>query len=802
MDALISDIRYAVRMLVKAPGFAAVAITTLALGIGANTAIFSVFYGVLLRPLPFPEPHRLVSLANVYQGVHDEMAVTYREYSFVAEQAPIFESLAAMTSVGMNLYSDGAAERLSVLHVSKDYFSVLGVSPELGRGFAAEEDQENGPRAVVLSHDLWRTKFGGDRDVIGRAVLLDGMPYTIVGVVPQFYQPEYDAKLWTTLAQVGRTIGSGQNLEVVGRLKRDMSLAQAQARMQPVWAAYRTAFKGMISQDYTQDIEARQAQMVRALNAPLRVLLGAIGFVLLIACANVANLTLGRAAVRVREIAVRTAIGASRGRVMQQLLTESLVLALLGGGAGLLLAEWGLSALPRLAPTSVPWEAVRLDGWALAFTFVISLAAGALFGLAPAWQTARGKLYDGLKEGSARSTAGVGRGRLRQSLVVAEVALSLVLLAGAGLLVQAFAKLIRTETGFDTDHVAAAEIWLTGSRYDSTLKITNFYRDLTTRIEHLPGVRSAAVIEAGLPLRRGGNMPTKVDTGYVMETINYRTVTPGLFATLGIPLRQGRVFTDGDDGGAENVAIVNESFARRFLRAGALDHVVVVGGRTQPTRRIVGVVGDVKSEITQRILPTVFLPSAQTSVGLTRAFSSWFPIHILARTAGDPGPVAAQLRRVIHEADPQVPVGRARTMNEVLSASLALQRFLMALLGGFAALALTLAAVGLYGVISSLVTQRTHEIGVRMALGAEAKDVLRLVLGQGMLLCAVGVLLGLGASAALTRLLINQLYGINPVDPATFAAVTALLVVIGLGACLVPARRATKVDPMVALRDE
>ncbi len=801
MNALLQDIRYAVRTLARSPSFTAAVVVTLALGIGANTAIFSLIYGVLVRPLPYPESHRLVGLSETYQGNRTDLAVTYAEFRYLEGQSPAFERLAVSTEVGFNLFAGDVAERVDGLRVSRDYFATLGARPELGRDFLAEEDQQGGASVVILSHGYWVRRFGGDSGVVGRTIAVDGQPTTIVGVMPASFRWLAPVDAWSTMGQVARSIGGGENLHLVGRLKPGLSFDQAQARMQPVFAAFRQEFKPRLPPEVAEEIFPLRRLVVGSIETPVRMLFGAIALVLLIACANVANLVLGRATTRSRELAVRVAMGATRGRIVRQMLTESVLLALAGGAGGLILAAWGLGALVSLVPgnLTVPTE-IRLDRWALLFTGVASLLVGVLFGLAPAWRAATANVHEGLKEGAGRATTATRTG-LRGALVIGEIALSLVLLIGAGLLLRTVANLVRTDPGFDRRHVVAAEIWLTGSRYDSTAEIAAFYDRLREGLEASPGIRSAAVIEAGIPLVRGGNLGVAVDGQYVPA--NYRTVTPHYFETMAIPLKRGREFASGDVQAAELVAIVSESFARQFLGDDGLDRMVTVGGgRSSPPRRVVGVVGDTRQFIGAPPMPTVFIPSAQTPAGITRVFSSWFPIHVVVRTDGEPAPLKEFVARTIRATDSQVPLGRVRTMDEVLATSLEFQRFVMLLLVAFATLAVALAAVGTYGVMSYIVAQSTREIGVRIALGALPRQVLGVVIGRGMLLAGMGAGVGLAGAVLLTRLLAHQLYGVKPIDAFTFAAVTALLLVVALTACFVPARRATKVDPVVALRTE
>jgi len=802
VETLLQDLRYALRQLARSPGFTAVAVLTLALGIGPNTAIFSLVYGVLLKPLPYPESDRLAGLAETYQGNRSELDVTYDEFRFLEDHNPVFERLAVSADVGFSVFTGDIAERVTGLRVSQDFFATLGVRPALGRDFLSEEDQMGGASVAILSPGYWMRRFGGDPGVVGRAIALDGRPTVIVGVMPPSFRWLSPVDVWSTMGQVARSIGGGENLHFVGRLKPGVSFEQAQARMQTVMAGFRQEFKPRLPPDVGEQLFPLRQLVVGAVATPVRVLFGAIALVLLIACANLANLLLGRAAARGRELAVRLAIGASRFRLVRQILTESVLLALAGGALGLILADGALRALLSLRPDNLtlPTE-IHLDRWALLFTGVTSLCVGIVFGLVPAWQATTADPQVGLKESAGRATTGTGTGRLRGALVVSESALSLILLVGAGLLLRTVANLTRTDAGFDPRRVVAAEIWLTGSRYDSTLTIAAFYDRLRERLEASAGVRSAAVIEAGIPLVRGGNLGVAVDGTYPGPT-NYRTVTPRYFETMGIPVRRGRDFVAGDVQAAEPVAIVSASFAERYLGGDGLGRMVTVGGRSAAPRRVVGVVGDTKQFIGAPVTPTAYVPSAQTPAGLTRIFNSWFPIHVVVRTAGDPAVLKQFVVRTIRATDARVPLGRVRTMEEILSASLAFHRFLMLLLVAFAGLAVALAAVGIYGVMSYLVTQSTREIGVRIALGAQPRRVFGVVTRHGMLLAGLGAIVGVAGSLALTRLLRSQLYGVTPTDALTLGEVTGLLLLVALAACVIPARRATRVDPMVALRYE
>ena len=811
MSTIWQDLRYAIRVLAKSPGFTVVAVLTLALGIGANTAIFTVVYGVLLRPLPFPEPDRIVQLAESYQTLSDEMSVSAKQLESLREYGKLFEHMAGYTDVGFNLATGNEAEHVRGVPSSAEYFQVLGVHPALGRDFLPEEDRGDGQRVAVLGHSLWRRRLGGNPGVIGQKILLSGDAYTVIGVMPAGFDPRSNSELnpgvqadvWVPLALVAKTAGSGENIGVIARLKPGVTREQLQSQMDIVTRDFRVKYPNVVGQQLVISFRSYQAMIGAGMRPFLLVLLGAIGFVLLIACANVANLFLARGSSRGREIAVRVAMGASRVRLMRQLLTESMVIALTGGALGLAVAGSGLGSLLAMAPSSLPrLSDIRLDGWIFAFTFLISILTGAVFGIAPALYATKTNLSETLKEGEGRASAGSGRARLRQGLVIGELALSLVLLAGAGLMIATFAKLMNTNPGFDSHHVLAMQFWMIGSKYNSTPEITRFYQTIDQRIEALPGVTAAGVVAAGLPLERGGNNGVRIAGPKQSEWQNadYREITPGYFDALGISLKQGRLFTEADSEASSRVVIINEAFARRFLQSvGSLGQHLYVSGELC---EVVGVVGDVKSYVDQPAEPTTFIPAAQAKLGTSSLFEGWFPRSIVVRTTGNPLILNQALREALAAADPLVPTGTVRSMDQVLAHSLALRSFMMLLLSIFGGLALVLATVGIYGVISYAVSQRTREIGVRMALGARPADVLRMILTEGLKLVAVGVVIGIAAALMLTRLLEGMVYGVSMRDPLIFLLVNLLLVTVSLAACYVPARRAMRVDPLVALRYE
>jgi putative ABC transport system permease protein len=811
MRGIWQDLRYAVRVLAKSPGFTLIAVLTLALGIGANTAIFTVVYGVLLRPLPFPQPDRIVQLAESYQTQSDEMSVSAKELESLREYGKLFEHIAGYTDAGFNLATGSEAEHVRGVPASAEYFQVLGVHPALGRDFLPEEDRGDGQRVAILSHELWLRHFGGDPAVIGRKISLSGDAYTLIGVMPAGFDPRANSELnpgiradvWVPLALVAKTAGSGENLAVIARLKPPVTAEQLLSQMDIVTRDFRVRYPNVVGKELVLSFRPYQAMIGLGMRPFLLVLLGAIGFVLLIACANVANLFLARGSSRGREIAVRVAMGATRVRLVRQLLTESMLIALAGGALGLLVAEGGLGSLLAMAPSNLPrLNDIRLDGWVFAFTFLLSLATGAVFGIAPALYATKTNLSESLKEGEGRASAGAGRARLRQGLVIGELALSLVLLTGAGLLIATFGKLLNTNPGFDPHHVLTMQFWMTGSKYGSTPEVMTFYRAVEQRIQALPGVTAAGVVAAGLPLERGGNNGVRIAGPKESEWINmdYREITPAYFRAVGTMLKQGREFTEADSEGSHSVVIINETTARKYFKdQNSLGKYLYVSG---VLCEVVGVVGDLKSYVDQPAEPTTFIPAAQAKLGTSNLFEGWFPRSIVVRTTGDPLILSQALREAVAATDPLVPTGAIRSMDQVLSHSLALRSFMMMLLSIFGGLALVLASVGIYGVIAFAVSQRTREIGVRMALGAKPADVLRMVLMEGMTLVAAGVLLGVAAALMLTRLLEGMVYGVKVRDPLIFGLVNVLMVAVALAACYIPARRATRVDPLVALRYE
>ncbi len=814
MTTVLRDLRSAVRFLRQSPAFTFVAVLTLALGIGASTATFSVIYGVLVRPLAVPEAHQVVEVVRKYQGELSGDSFTYPQFRYVQEHSEWPAAFAAFTHVGLNLSSDSGTQRISALHVSSDYFSALGVHPLLGRNFSAEEDRDPSARVVVLSHTLWAQQFGSDPSVLGKTIHLNDGAYRVIGVMPP---PAADVQLdlvppafgdlqridlWTTLAPVADSVGSGENLEVVARVKPGHTMQQVAAQLDALTPSFQKDQLEGEGRKQVLGLSSVQNVLAADVSTYLWILLGAVSFVLLIACANISNLLLARASGRTKEVALRSALGADRGTLVRQFLSESLLLAAVGGVAGLVVAQIVAAGLVRFAPVQLPRATeIRVDGWAFLFALIITIISGALAGIVPALQASKTDVSTMLKENAAQSSGSRRGGRFREALVVSEFALSLMLLIGAALLGQSFLNLLQVNPGFQTNHLLSAEIWLTGTRIHSTAELTSYYNELTSRLKQLPGVQNAAIVSSGQPLERGGNASASVN-GATSESTDFRVITPEYFRTLGVAVRDGRDFASFDGENSEPVAIVNAAFVRKLLkgRDPFTSTVKLEGG--DAARRVVGVVANVKPFVGDSVPPTVFLPSAQTKFSLILGYDVWFASHVLVRTSGDPLALAATVDKTIRTTDSSVPVGHLFSMEQILSRSLATQRFMVTVVVVFAMLALALASVGIYGLIAFSVSQRTHEMGIRMALGADAASVLGMVLREGTRLAAVGTAIGIVGAFVLGRAIAGALFGVQPGDWRIMAGASICLLVVAFLACYFPARRATKVDPMVALRYE
>ncbi len=811
LSDLADDLRFGFRTLRKTPGFTAIAIVTLALGIGANTAIFSVIETVLLRRLPYTSPSSLVEMRNTYPGF-EPVGFSPGDYMDFHREAKSFSAMGAYTQPpqGFNLTGSGEAERIQAATASFDLFSTLGIRAEVGRTFQPEEDQAHGPAVALLGHAFWQRRFGGDPTVVGRDVLLDGQKYLVVGVLPETFEIGGDIDVWRPLSHDGDMDNHVYHGTVaVGRLKPNVTVAQAQSEIDMLHrqegAAYPDSHSG-----WGTMVRVLEDPSATKMRATLLVLFGAVGLVLLIACTNIASLLLARNAAREREMALRTALGAAPGRLIRQLLAESVLLSLCGGGAGLLLAAAGIRALTAVAPPGL--SAVReasIDSHVLIFTVALCLTAGIISGLLPALRTRLLDLNGILKQGSKGSGA-PGSHRVHNTLVVAEVALALIPLIGAGLLLQSFRRLLDVSPGFQIDHILSMQLTQATLPLEVAEKLTDAEQlelskkqaiqldQILQKVDALPGVKSSAGVSV-LPLASEIHEATRfliegqplLGKG-VRPVAQHRGVTPEYFATVGIPLIKGRYFTR-DDWNLQDKVVINETLMRRFFA-----HEDPIGHRLNFCSldphpcwfSIVGVVGDVHQ----------FGLDAGPTYDVYLA-GGW-PKHLLVRTTSDPATIAAAVTRIVHEADPDVPINEVITLDGFLARSLSPRRFAMLLIGVLAGLALVLAAVGIYGVMSYTVGQRTQEIGVRMALGAQPKNMLALVLGRGAGLALVGIFAGTLGALALTRFLSSLLFGIEPKDPVTFAGVALLLFGVALAACYVPARRAMQVDPMVALRDE
>ncbi len=810
MQTLLHDLRYAFRLLLKTPSFTVIAILTLALGIGANTAIFSVVNAVLLRPLAFRDPSRLVLTLEKNPAFTAVSSISYLNYLDWRDQSHSFESLEATRGATLTLTGAAEPERLNARMATAGLFPLLGVDAMVGRTFLPDEDRAGGAPVVLLSYGLWQRRFGGSRDVIGKAINLDSQPYTVVGVLPAGFQILQPADVFVPLMPWAKTLPDDRNwhpgIVPIGRLKPGVSMEQARTeimgiakRLEQQYPLYNTGVSG--------EVVGLQDQLVQNVRPALLLLLGAVGFVLLIACVNVANLLLARATSRGREVAIRTSMGASRGRVVRQLLTESVLISLAGGALGLLLGWAALGPLLKISAGTVPQIfTVGLDRWVLTFTLVVSVLTGLVFGIVPALRTAKMDLRETLNEGSRGSTAGPGQHRLRRMLVATEIALATLLLVGSGLFLRSFSHLQDVTPGFRTDHLFVADVPLSQNAYAKPEQRYEFFDRLVERARTLPGVSSAGAASF-LPVSGGGSIihfniqgkPPKSPHDFVAA--GYRAVTPDYLETLKVPLLQGRLFSAADKDKAPPVVVINATMARNFFHGeNPLGKRMQLGATPEqdvPWMEIVGVVGDVLPGLGVDPQSEMYLPYRQAD-----ALLPVFQLSVVLRTAGEPQAQGSAFRSALADIDPNQPLVKVRTMEENMSATVAQPRFRTWLIGIFAGLALTLAAVGIYGVMSYSVTQRTNEIGIRVTLGAQSSDIFREVIGDGLRSVLIGVGVGLAAGLILTRLLQSFLYGISASDPLTFSAVAIVLVVVALAASFFPARRATRVDPIVALRYE
>ena len=800
MDSVIKDIRYGLRSLLKRPGFTAIALLALALGIGANTAIFSLVNAVVIQPLPYPDPDRLVWAWGTVRNGINRASVAPLDYLDFRNQNKTFENLAASTTlpISANLTGSGEPERLSGSAVTGNFFDTFGVRPVLGRGFSLDNEKIGQDQVTVISHALWQRRFGGDPQILNKTLILDSKPHQVIGVMPAQLRLPQTAELWVPLnfdAHPGMKQRRAHFLRPIGRLKTGVSLSQAQADIDLIAAQIEQQFPDT-NTGWSLGLVSLREQLVGNSRNIVFILFGAVGLVLLIACANVANLLLVRAAARQKEIALRTALGASRWRIVRQMITESLLLSIVGGALGALVARWGVELLVSLSEDSLPTTVnVTIDTTVLAFTLLISILTGVLFGLAPALRTVKVDLIDSLKDG-ARGAEGTLRNRTRSLLVVFESAVAVILLIAAGLLVRSLIELQKVDPGFDSNNVLTLSIALPQEKYDGEGKAANFFQQLETRVASLPGVESVGLITE-LPLTGQLN-----DISYTVEGrppvspdqalgTDWRRVNQNYFKTLHIPLLRGRNFTEQEVKQGDKVVVVSQQLvANAFPNEDPLGKRIIT--MFDSTYEIVGVVGDIRHYSLQtQPFATMYFPD--TNAGR---------MNLVIRTQGDPMSTVGGVRKEVHALDPDQPIAEVKRMSDWVDSSVGAERYRTTLLTLFAALAMILAATGIYGVMSYSVAQRTHEIGVRMALGARRFDVLKMVVRQGMILTLVGVVLGLAGAFAVTRVMSSFLFGVTAKDPITFGVVALLLMAVAFVACFVPARRATKVDPLVALRYE
>jgi putative ABC transport system permease protein len=815
MEALIQDLRYAFRVLIRKPGFTVVAVIALALGIGANSAIFSVVNTVLFHSLPYKDPDRLVIIYHTYPKLNlPNAGVAAPSYIFFRDNNKAFEQVGTAMQWQVNLTGEGEPEKLQGTAISSNFFSTLGVEPAYGRSFSTDEDQPGKNKVVIISHGLWQRRFGGDKSVLGKDIVLDGESHPIVGIMPSGFQLRGETDIWRPIGftpeQLATNRHGNEYLIAIARMKPDVTLEQARFDTTSVADALRE-FYGP-PENWTMNLTPLKDDLLGDYRLMLLIPFAFVGCVLLIACANVANLMLARASSRQKEISVRTALGASRSRIIRQLLTESVLLAMVGGVAGLLVAFLAIQLLiagipSNIAENMVGWKQIGLNLEVLGFTIGVSLLTGIIFGLVPALQVSKPDLNESLKEGGRTGSEGARRNRIRSALVVLEVAIALVLLVGAGLLVRSFMQIQQVNNGFDPTNVLTMELSLPTSKYRTVEDLTRFYDKALEQAKAVPGVQYAAVV-TNLPIVGGWTMTFGIEgyqraEGEPAPHGNPHPVSHEFFDVMRIPLLEGRYFNEHDTREAKQVAIVDKVLADRYWpgQSPLGKRIAFEGPRDRRNwREIVGVVAQVKHYGPDgKAKEQYYFPQAQCMFPINS-------VHLVTRSTSEPTALAGSVTQAVRNVDPDQPVYRIRTMGDIVSSSVAPKRFLMFLVTVFAGLALLLAAVGLYGVMSYSVTQRTHEIGIRMALGASSSDVLKMVVRQGMVLTGIGLVIGLGSAFAVSRVLASTLsgvlFGVGINDPLTFVVFPLALAVVAIAASYIPARRATKVDPMIALRYE
>ena len=818
METFFQDLKHSIRTFLESPGFTFAAVAALALGIGANTAIFSVVNTVLLQPLSYPDPDRIVQFLLTSPGGSGPGA-SATKFNIWRQQTTVFQDVAAYDygGPGLNLTGGAYPELIQGIHVTADYFRLFGASVVQGRTFTTEEDRPHGGHVVVLSHGLWQRRFGGDPHIVGRSISLGGDPYTVVGITGPTFFTDPVADVFIPFQFDPNTNDQAHYFLAAARLKPGVTLAMAKAQLQIAADEFRRKYPNAAGPQDGFSVQPLQDAIVSDVRSSLLILVGAVSFVLLIACANVANLLLVRATGRRREIAIRAALGAGRGRIIRQLLTESVVLSMIGGALGLFLGVVGVRALLAVNPGNIPrigehGAALAIDWTVLGFTVLVSFITGILFGLIPALDASQADLSSTLKESSGRSGTGLRQNKARSLLVVSEVALALILLIGAALLVRTFLALRAVNPGFNTHNVLTMQMSLTGPRFEKTAGVAQLVRDVVQRVDATPGV-VASGSTCCLPLEGGFGLPFIVVgrplTGPSTGGAGWQTVSPGFFDVFKIPLVRGRNFNDRDDGGAGLVVIINQAMARKYWEKGdPLGDRIVIGKGMGPEfvegpRQIVGIAGDVRDGgLNRDPRPTMYIPVAQVRDGVTALNARIGPISWIVRTRMAPHTLSSVIQKELREASGGLPVSHVRTMDEVVIQSTARADFNMLLLTIFGCAALLLAAIGIYGLMAYSVEQRTQEIGIRIALGAETSRVRNMVVAQGMRLALIGVALGTAASFGLTRLLANFLYGVKALDPMVFISIPLLLTAVALFAVWLPARRVTRIDPINALRYE
>jgi predicted permease len=823
VETTMQDLHYGMRLLRRSPGFAALAVLTIGLGIGANSAIFSVINGVVRKPLAYPDPDRLMFITSQFTGGLNfrKFWMSAPEYFDFKTHTRSFGDVAAYTTGAMNLASGDNPERVNAAFVTANMFRVLRTSPERGRVFTPEEDMPNAEPVAVISHELWHRTFGADPSVVGRTVQIQGRSHLVLGIMPPGFDiHDTKTQLWMPLGIDPADPGNrgAHFLYLVGRLAPGVSLEQAKSELNGMlrqwgdWAAPGPGGFKHVPNDSTHRIqlEPLRDEVIGSVKKALWVLQGAVALVLLIACANVANLLLARAEARHKEFAVRGALGASRSRIMRQFISEGLVLSILGAGLGLALAFWGLRALLAANPDSIPRATeITLDPWVVAFTVVVAVGTGVVFGFAPLLHMGDKAMTLSIKEGGARTTSNAGRNRVRRGLVVAEIALAVMLVIGAGLLLKSFRNLTNVDAGFDPANKVTFGLVLPQAAYPDSQRRVQFFDDLSRQLEQIPGVQRASMVQ-GLPPFRQVNANDTQFEGYtfrpgtndpIPSVDYYNTATADYFQTMGVPIVEGRAFAATDAAGAP-VVIVNQALVKRFYPGGS-----ALGRRIRPSFRdstpwftIVGIAKDVK----QGGLEVDVGTELYTDYEQMPRYAGYAPgqMNVVLRTTRSLDAIAPAIRQTVRAVDPALPIVQMRTMEEVIDASVTRQRFLSLLLGIFAAVALTLAAIGTYGILSYMVTEREREIGIRVALGAARAEIMRLVLGQGMTIAAIGIAIGVVGAVVLSRLTTSLLYGVKPSDPATYVAVTFVIAVVASVACVIPMLRATRVDPLEAIRGE